>query len=77
MLEELKAQVCKANLDLVREGLVIQTFGNASGIDRASGNIVINITGSKADAAPIAAAVEPVVQRVLRGTGAPVMDFGG
>jgi L-ribulose-5-phosphate 4-epimerase len=45
MLEELKAQVCKANLGLVREGLVIQTFGNASGIDRASGNIVIKPSG--------------------------------
>ena len=35
MLEKLKAEVCKANLDLVTEGLVIQTWGNASGVDRA------------------------------------------
>ena len=34
MLEELKAKVCQANLDLVKEGLVIQTWGNASGVDR-------------------------------------------
>ena len=40
-------------------------------------SVVINITGSKADAQPIAEKVEPVVQRILRGTGAPVMDFGG
>jgi len=45
MLEELKAQVCKANLDLVREGLVIRTFGNVSGIDRASGHVVIKPSG--------------------------------
>lgn len=45
MLEELKAQVCKANLDLVKEGLVIQTFGNVSGIDRASGRVVIKPSG--------------------------------
>lgn len=45
MFEELKAQVCKANLDLVKEGLVIQTFGNVSGIDRASGRIVIKPSG--------------------------------
>ena len=41
MLEKLKQKVCEANLRLVREGLVIQTWGNASSMDRASGNLVI------------------------------------
>ncbi len=45
MLEKLKAEVCKANLDLVTEGLVIQTWGNASGVDRASGVMVIKPSG--------------------------------
>jgi L-ribulose-5-phosphate 4-epimerase len=45
MLEELKKQVCKANLDLVKEGLVIQTWGNASAIDRARGTVVIKPSG--------------------------------
>jgi len=45
MLEKLKAEVCKANLDLVAEGLVIQTWGNVSGIDRASGVMVIKPSG--------------------------------
>ena len=45
MLEQLKAEVCKANLDLVAEGLVIQTWGNASGVDRASGLMVIKPSG--------------------------------
>jgi L-ribulose-5-phosphate 4-epimerase len=45
MLEELKMAVCKANLDLVKEGLVIQTFGNVSGIDRAKGLVVIKPSG--------------------------------
>jgi L-ribulose-5-phosphate 4-epimerase len=45
MLEELKKQVCQANLDLVREGLVIQTWGNASGIDRDKGLVVIKPSG--------------------------------
>lgn len=45
MLEELKRQVCQANLDLVREGLVILTFGNASGVDRARGLVVIKPSG--------------------------------
>ena len=34
MLEELKQQVYKANIDLVKHGLVIFTWGNVSGIDR-------------------------------------------
>ena len=38
-------QVCEANLDLVKEGLVIQTWGNASGIDREKGVIVIKPSG--------------------------------
>ena len=45
MLEELKKQVCQANLDLVKEGLVVQTWGNVSGVDRASGNMVIKPSG--------------------------------
>ena len=45
MLEKLKAQVCQANLDLVAEGLVIQTWGNASGIDRERGLMVIKPSG--------------------------------
>lgn len=45
MLEELKSAVCQANLDLVKEGLVIQTWGNVSGIDRAQGLVVIKPSG--------------------------------
>jgi L-ribulose-5-phosphate 4-epimerase len=45
MLEELKQQVCAANLDLVKEGLVIQTWGNASAADRESGLVVIKPSG--------------------------------
>jgi L-ribulose-5-phosphate 4-epimerase len=45
MLEELKSEVCRANLQLVQEGLVIQTWGNVSGIDRAAGCIVIKPSG--------------------------------
>jgi L-ribulose-5-phosphate 4-epimerase len=45
MLEELKKSVFKANLDLVRHGLVIHTWGNASGRDPESGLIVIKPSG--------------------------------
>ena len=45
MLETLKAEVLTANLELVRRGLVIHTWGNASGIDRESGMVVIKPSG--------------------------------
>jgi L-ribulose-5-phosphate 4-epimerase len=45
MLEKLKAEVCQAILDLVAEGLVIQTWGNASAVDRVSGLMVIKPSG--------------------------------
>jgi L-ribulose-5-phosphate 4-epimerase len=45
MLEQLKKSVCAANLNLVKQGLVIQTWGNVSGIDRASGRVVIKPSG--------------------------------
>jgi L-ribulose-5-phosphate 4-epimerase len=45
MLEQLKKDVCQANLDLVKAGLVIQTWGNVSGIDRQRGLVVIKPSG--------------------------------
>ncbi len=45
MLESLREAVCDANLDLVARGLVVQTFGNVSGIDRESGMVVIKPSG--------------------------------
>ena len=45
MLEELKLTVFKANLDLVKNGLVIHTWGNASGRDKSGGLIVIKPSG--------------------------------
>jgi L-ribulose-5-phosphate 4-epimerase len=45
MLERLKREVCRANLDLVQAGLVVDTWGNASGIDRQRGLVVIKPSG--------------------------------
>jgi L-ribulose-5-phosphate 4-epimerase len=45
MLEALKEEVCRANLRLAAEGLVIQTWGNVSGIDRERGLVVIKPSG--------------------------------
>jgi len=49
MLEKLKNNVCKANLDLVRYGLVIHTWGNVSGRDKETGLIVIKPSGLSYD----------------------------
>jgi L-ribulose-5-phosphate 4-epimerase len=49
MLEKLKVAVCEANLNLVKEGLVIQTWGNASGVDRERGLVVIKPSGVSYD----------------------------
>jgi len=49
MLDELKNFVCEANLELVKKGLVIYTWGNASGICREKGLVVIKPSGINYD----------------------------
>jgi L-ribulose-5-phosphate 4-epimerase len=50
MLEQLKETVCRANLALVEYKLVIFTWGNVSGIDRAKGVVAIKPSGVSYDA---------------------------
>jgi L-ribulose-5-phosphate 4-epimerase len=45
VLEKLRTEVLEANLEIVRRGLVLYTFGNASGIDRQTGLIAIKPSG--------------------------------
>jgi L-ribulose-5-phosphate 4-epimerase len=45
MLKKLKTEVCRANLELVEQGLVVQTWGNVSGVDRQRGVMVIKPSG--------------------------------
>ena len=45
LLKQLRTQVLEANLELVKRGLVLYTFGNASGVDRAQGLVVIKPSG--------------------------------
>lgn len=45
MLEKLKEEVFKANLELPKYGLVVFTWGNVSGIDREKGLVVIKPSG--------------------------------
>ena len=49
MLEKLKKEVFDANLELVKYGLVIFTWGNVSGIDREKGLVVIKPSGVSYD----------------------------
>jgi L-ribulose-5-phosphate 4-epimerase len=45
LVKALRQEVLDANLELVRRGLVLYTFGNASGISRADGLVVIKPSG--------------------------------
>lgn len=45
MLEELKKAVYKANIELVKKGLVLYTWGNVSGIDEQRSHVVIKPSG--------------------------------
>lgn len=43
--DALKAEVCRVNQEIVRAGLVVLTFGNASGADHAAGVMAIKPSG--------------------------------
>jgi L-ribulose-5-phosphate 4-epimerase len=45
LLQTLREEVLEANLELVRRGLVLYTFGNVSGIDRGRGLVAIKPSG--------------------------------
>lgn len=53
-LEQLRQQVLDANLEIVRRGLVLYTWGNASGIDREQGVIAIKPSGVPYDSMTVA-----------------------
>ena len=46
MLQRLREEVLEANLELVRQSLVLYTFGNVSGIAREQGLVVIKPSGA-------------------------------
>ena len=75
MLESLKEKVCKANLELVRHGLVLFTWGNASAIDRSSGLVVIKPSGvSYDDMKPSDMVVVDLEGKVVEGNLRPSSD---
>ena len=75
MLEELKKKVCQANLDLVKHGLVIFTWGNVSAIDRETGLVVIKPSGvSYDDMKPSDMVVVDLEGKVVEGDLRPSSD---
>ena len=75
MLEQLKQQVFAANLELPRQGLVLYTWGNVSGIDRARGLVVIKPSGVAYDALrPDDLVVLDLDGNVVEGTLSPSSD---
>ena len=75
-LDTLKEQVLEANLELVRQGLVLFTFGNASGIDRHRGLVVIKPSGVDYSAlAPADMVVTDLDGKVVDGKLRPSSDL--
>jgi L-ribulose-5-phosphate 4-epimerase len=75
-LDSLKEQVLEANLELVRRGLVVFTFGNASGIDREQGLVVIKPSGVDYSAlTPDQMVVTDLAGKVVQGNLRPSSDL--
>jgi L-ribulose-5-phosphate 4-epimerase len=76
MFEALREAVLEANLEIVRRGLVLYTFGNVSGIDRASGHVVIKPSGVDYDRlTPGEMVVTDLDGRVVAGNLRPSVDL--
>ena len=76
LLPGLREQVLEANLELVRRGLVLYTFGNASGIDRDKGLVVIKPSGVDYDAMKASDLVVTDLEgKIVEGTLRPSSDL--
>jgi L-ribulose-5-phosphate 4-epimerase len=76
LLEKLREEVLEANLELLRHGLVLYTFGNASGIDREQGLIVIKPSGVAYDEMkPEHIVVTDLQGQIVEGTFRPSSDL--
>lgn len=75
-MKTLKEKVFQANLELVRQELVIYTWGNASGIDREKGVVVIKPSGVDYDSMTPddMVAVDLLTGKVVDGTLNPSSD---
>ena len=76
LLAKLREEVLEANLDLVRRGLVFSTFGNASGVSREEGLIVIKPSGVPYDGMkPSDLVVTDLHGKIVEGTLRPSSDL--
>jgi L-ribulose-5-phosphate 4-epimerase len=76
LLKTLREEVLEANLELVRRGLVLYTFGNASGVDREKGLIVIKPSGIDYDELkPEHMVVTDLYGKTVEGTLRPSSDL--
>ena len=75
MLDDLKEEVFQANLALQRAGLVVLTWGNASGLDRERGLVVIKPSGvSYAEMRPEHMVIVDLDGQVVQGKLRPSSD---
>jgi len=76
LLKTLREEVLEANLELVRRGLVLYTFGNVSGIDRDEGLVAIKPSGVPYDAlTPAQIVVTDLEGSVIEGQLRPSSDL--
>jgi L-ribulose-5-phosphate 4-epimerase len=76
LLKSLREEVLEANLELVKRGLVLYTFGNASGVDRAQGLVVIKPSGvDYDDLRPEHMVVTDLDGKIVEGTLKPSSDL--
>jgi L-ribulose-5-phosphate 4-epimerase len=76
VLESLRIEVYEGNLELVRRGLAIYTFGNASGISREHGLIVIKPSGVPYDRmTPADMVITDLASRIVEGKLRPSSDL--
>jgi len=76
LLKTLREQVLEANLELVRRGLVLYTFGNASGMDRNEGLVAIKPSGVPYEAlTPAQIVISDLTGKIVDGTLRPSSDL--
>ena len=76
LLKTLREEVLEANLELVRRGLVLYTFGNVSGIDRGEGLVAIKPSGVPYDdLTPEQIVISDLLGRIVDGTLRPSSDL--
>ena len=76
LLKTLREEVLEANLELVRRGLVLYTFGNVSGIDRREGLVAIKPSGVPyEDLTPAQIVISDLEAKIVDGNLRPSSDL--